>query len=428
MQRNVMRRRSLGTIVPQAIKFPEDEALAVYRSRKAKKSTSYPKRKEYRNEQEIPLKKTLTACNGASMSEQHHRQESCLSDKVTFLKSFDRNEGDYSVTSSTDLESDFSNDYQESNETLQKGKPSNVKNSRELKTRRASLNLYAGEGFEVAHEDIFHTYATPQYDPWDERIDRQGQPYTFDILGTSQHDFNALPHVLSPPIMHTLQSSLPFCKRSESFWLKYSMVRDGASMSTFLDTLRESQYTLMAIETVDGEVFGAFTTSAWMVQPSFFGGGESFLWRMKQSRAEVSDSVSERARRETDLDIFPYCFENPFIQLCQQGKISIGGGIPCSPRRVSSNRDDTIFVMVEPKDFGCAIAFEGDCMLEATTAPCVTFNCPSLSKLHEDGSRFGLLNLEVWSFSACSTLGEAKLLESQYHFSRSQAAPPTVCR
>ena len=40
---------------------------------------------------------------------------------------------------------------------------------------------------------------------------------------------------------------LPFTKMGENFWLKYSLVRDGASTHTFLQHMRSSKYVLLAI-------------------------------------------------------------------------------------------------------------------------------------------------------------------------------------
>jgi hypothetical protein len=96
--------------------------------------------------------------------------------------------------------------------------------------------------------------------------------------------------------MHRLQDSLPFCKRGESFWLKYSLVRDGASLSTLLNKSRGSKYSILALETLDGEVFGAFLGEPWHFDHSFYGTGESFVWKMKRNRDEISiffDSVTK---------------------------------------------------------------------------------------------------------------------------------------
>ncbi len=65
--------------------------------------------------------------------------------------------------------------------------------------------------------------------------------------------------------------------------MKFSMVRDVASMSTFLRHARGSKHTFLAIETTDGEVFGSFTSAPWRKNWNYFGGQDSFLWRMRHT-------------------------------------------------------------------------------------------------------------------------------------------------
>ena len=51
-------------------------------------------------------------------------------------------------------------------------------------------------------------------------------------------------------------------RRESYFWLKYWMVRDGASTVAFLQNLRGARYTVMSLETLEGEIFGALFLSA----------------------------------------------------------------------------------------------------------------------------------------------------------------------
>jgi hypothetical protein len=95
----------------------------------------------------------------------------------------------------------------------------------------------------------------------------EDEDHHFRILGTSADDVAAHPHVLSPPLMDALMSFLPETLENQNFWLKYSLVRDGASMNTLKQYVRGSSNTILAIETTTGEVFGAFTTSPWRNQP-----------------------------------------------------------------------------------------------------------------------------------------------------------------
>lgn len=92
------------------------------------------------------------------------------------------------------------------------------------------------------------------------------EDHHFRILGTSADDVAAHPHVLSPPLMDALMSFLPETLENQNFWLKYSLVRDGSSMSTLKQYVRASTNNILAIETITGEVFGAFTMSPWRTQ------------------------------------------------------------------------------------------------------------------------------------------------------------------
>lgn len=276
-----------------------------------------------------------------------------------------------------------------------------------LMTRRATMNMYKGEGIEIAQEEIFSIYSDQQYNPWESETDIEGRRFDFRIIGTSADDVHAHPHVMTPPLMHALQGHLPFARRGESFWLKYSLVRDGADPGVLLTNVLGCTNTLMAIETVEGEVFGAYTGAPWAIQPNFFGTGETFVWKMKSARNDASGSLYEQALREADIAVFKYSFQNNDTQICQQDRIAIGGGMALEPREICTGE------IIEPNTFGFAICFDDGDLLHASSSPCLTFNSPSLVDMHPEGSKFELLNLEVWSFTPCISLEEAELMECQ---------------
>jgi len=298
--------------------------------------------------------------------------------------------------------------------------------------RRASVNIYGGEGFEIAEEGLFEQIydgdsrrSYEDYDPWlFQETDKTGKRREFTILGTSHDDLECHPHVLSPVQMDRFQPFLPDTKKGESFWLKYSLVRDGASTISFLQQVRASPYTLLAMETVDGEVFGGFFASAWTVQPDYFGSGECFLWRMKHPRKlhEGEDSKSEgslveQIERESELEIFPseVYYANNFFQMCLKDKIASGGGTTSLPKDFGEDRGGTY----EPHEIGFGLqlgAYES--LLQGSSSPSLTFRNPPLSKLHADGSTFELLNLEAWGFTPCQTEEEARILEYKNMFFR----------
>lgn len=255
----------------------------------------------------------------------------------------------------------------------------------------------------------------PRYDSWnvlkDEYVNGYGGGGSLDflILGTDANDEAAQPHVLSPPLMESLQAFLPITKSGQNFFLRYSMVRDGASMHTFLKRARGVQYSILALETIDGEVFGSFTGQPWRKNWNYFGTGESFLWKMRRSRMEKTHDILEQAQMESEIDVYPYTGENRFIQLCTHDRIAVGGGTP-SEKKLD---DEVMFhkeTLFHPHQWGFGLAIDAD-LLSGTTSPCVTFGSPSLSTVHSDGSRFEIVNMELWTLTPCMTVEDAEKLE-----------------
>jgi hypothetical protein len=248
-----------------------------------------------------------------------------------------------------------------------------------------------------------------RFDSWnilkDEYVNGYGGGGTLDfkILGTCADDQSASPHVLSPPLMESLSGFLPYSKSGENFFLRYSLIRDGASMLTFLKRSRGVQYGILALETVDGEVFGCFTGQAWRKNRNYFGTGESFLWKMRRSRLEKTSDVLDQAQLESEIDVYPYTGENKYIQLCTQDRIAVGGGMPNGEKKTE---DPT----VKSHEWGFGLAIQGD-LLVGSSSPCVTFGSPSLSNVHSDGSLFEIVNLELWTLTPCVTKEEAENLE-----------------
>merc|ERR1711957_266843 len=99
--------------------------------------------------------------------------------------------------------------------------------------------------------------------------------------------------------------------------MKYSLIRDGASFVSLLQHIRGSRHTLLALETTEGEVFGSFTSSTWRNNgESYFGSGESFLWKMKNDRKTVCKSVLDQAQLESDVEVFAWTGSNYMTQFC----------------------------------------------------------------------------------------------------------------
>lgn len=257
-----------------------------------------------------------------------------------------------------------------------------------------------------------------RFDAWNILQDEYANGYGgggtlgFKILGTSASDEASQPHVLSPPLMESLQAFLPPTKSGENFFMRYSMIRDGASLQTLLKRARGIQYSILAVETIDGEVFGSFTGQAWRKSWNYFGTGESFLWRMRHSRLEPTNGILDQAQKESEIDVFPYTGENDFIQLCTHDRIAVGGGIPEEDISVEKKTEPPMSnpLVDHNHDWGLGLALRSD-LLEGSSSPCVTFGSPSLCKTKPNGDRFEIVNVELWAMTPCGTEEEAEKLE-----------------
>ena len=232
-----------------------------------------------------------------------------------------------------------------------------------------------------------------------------GGTLPFLIIGTSTNDESAQPHVLSPPLMESLQSFLPYQISECNFWLKYSLVRDGSSLISLLQHVRGSVYTILAIETVDGEVFGCFTSAPWRKHWSYFGNGQSFLWRMTCSRANPCKSVIDQAHMESEIEVFPWTGENYMVQICRTDLIAVGGGGALSG---AQQPDGSVYGDEE----GFGLAIESD-LLRGSSNPCLTFGNPRLSR---HGEFFEIVNMEVWALTPFMTEAEAEKMELSHLF------------
>jgi TLD len=289
--------------------------------------------------------------------------------------------------------------------------------SKDLVNTAGLLEASQGVTDDLTSWDTASEADDPRTDSWnilkDEYANGYGGGGTLDflILGTDADDEAAQPHVLSPPLMESLQAFLPYTKSGQNFYLKYSMVRDGASLHSFLKRARGVHYSILALETMEGEVFGAFTGQPWRKNWNYFGSGESFLWKMRRSRMEKTHDILEQAHMESEIDVYPFTGENRFIQLCTHDRIAVGGGTPAEKKEddetTSSSRQG---LQIKPHEWGFGLSISSDFMT-GTSSPCVTFGSPALSKAHADGSLFEIVNMELWTLTPCRTEGEAEKME-----------------
>lgn len=236
---------------------------------------------------------------------------------------------------------------------------------------------------------------------------------TFKILGTSADDISAQPHVLSPPLMESLLNFVPEHLSSENLWLKYSLVRDGASLDTFRNYLKAAQYTIIAIQTTSGDVFGSFTSSLWQEHHGYFGSGEAFVWKMKTNRFHPCSSLYEQAHIESEIEVFPFTGLNSCVQLLEHDRIALGGG----EIEQNLNNEFTTEVFTEEQRLGLGFAFVlHDDLQRGTSGRSATFCNPVLMERVEDGGVFEVQNIEAWTFTPCLSVESAEELELKKHF------------
>ena len=209
----------------------------------------------------------------------------------------------------------------------------------------------------------------------------------FKILGTSADDISCYPHVLSPPLMEGLQSFMPESLHDYHFWLKYSLARDGGNLKTMLRHCRASLYTVLAIETTQGHVFGSFTSQPWrLVSTDFYGGKDSFVWRMRRSRNDECKSIIEQVLLESQIDVFPFTSANSKVQFCSREQISLG------ENEVEDMNN------LEGTHFTNAICLNHD-MKSGSTSTSETFGNPCLIQSNQRGKEFEVGNIEVWAMT-----------------------------
>lgn len=241
---------------------------------------------------------------------------------------------------------------------------------------------------------------------WIDHVLRPGlDPYKVDffILGTHKYDKTCLPHVLTPPLMEALHRQLPMSCAEDNFWLKYSLLRDGASMHMLESKIAMTKNTFIAIETLEGDVLGCFMAQPWRRTGKYEMSGESFLWRMNHQRVAArdpsappnEDSLNEIAKREGDVSVYRWTGENDDCQLLSHDRIAAGGGM------MTNGSDGFGFILQDNLSTG-------------SSSPCLTYGNPCLIST-ADG-RFEVANIEVWAMTPFLFSADAERSQATIRF------------
>jgi hypothetical protein len=219
----------------------------------------------------------------------------------------------------------------------------------------------------------------------------------FKILGTTADDVCCHPHVLSPPLMESLLAFVPESLTDCNFYLKYSLVRDGASLKTLLRNTRASSNCFLAIETVDGHVFGAFTSQPWRLSQGWYGSKDSFLFNMRHSRLDDVSSILEQVHNESEIQVYPYRSGNTALQHCSKNGIMMGQG--------------ELLPATHPGEhYGFALYLDPS-FKKGTTSTSETFGNPCLVSMEERGATFEVSNIELWTLTPHASIEAAERAE-----------------
>jgi hypothetical protein len=245
----------------------------------------------------------------------------------------------------------------------------------------------------------------------------------FKIIGTSADDTSAQPHVLSPPLMDALMSHLPSPLMNQNYWLKFSLIRDGASLVTLKMYCRASPNTILAIETNKGDVFGSFTSEAWGNHFGFFGSKPSFVWRMKKSRLTKCYSLFDQAALESQIDVFKYSGPaDGMMQICRHDILAIGG----DDHAPSLDEFDDLHELAKMTEkMGFALALSDD-LITGTTSPSESFKSPGLCGAGDHTETFQVRNIEVWTFTPCIDVSTAEKIEMNKFFVTESIRRPSL--
>eukprot|EP00534_Pseudo-nitzschia_fraudulenta_P009109 CAMPEP_0201154114 /NCGR_PEP_ID=MMETSP0851-20130426/14377_1 /ASSEMBLY_ACC=CAM_ASM_000631 /TAXON_ID=183588 /ORGANISM="Pseudo-nitzschia fraudulenta, Strain WWA7" /LENGTH=873 /DNA_ID=CAMNT_0047431429 /DNA_START=290 /DNA_END=2908 /DNA_ORIENTATION=+ len=299
------------------------------------------------------------------------------------------------------------------------------------RSARMSASSIAGNSQDKAMEDA--RAALKHAKSWRGHIVKPGVDFdtvSFFIIGTHKKDTPCVPHVLVPTVMDALQEHLPMHCAESNFWLRYSLLRDGASMHSMEAKSGLSKYTILAIETLNGDVFGCFMTKPWVsTNNKYRRSVESFLWKLTNRRSARPQTKDEEAPElegtdsnidEYDddiIDVYRWSGDNDLCQLFADDKIAVGGGV------VGHSGD------------GFGILLEDD-LLSGSSSPCATYNNPSLCISSTDGvadpslsarsntsstrdeTRFEVANMEIWGLTPFLFVADAERSEKSLRFAK----------
>ena len=88
-------------------------------------------------------------------------------------------------------------------------------------------------------------------------------------IGSALPSLTSLSSVLSPRRVEALRRHFPLLLRYNSWQLLYSLLQHGADSVSFFKLTKGASYSLLVIQTEEGEVVGGFATTGWTPAKEF---------------------------------------------------------------------------------------------------------------------------------------------------------------
>lgn len=118
--------------------------------------------------------------------------------------------------------------------------------------------------------------------------------------------------ILTNDFAKQLRPKLPRILHIDSMVLLYSLTQNGSDFTTFYLNMKNTEYAVVLIETISGEIIGGFASSTWKVSSTYYGTGESFIFKIdKESNTIYS---------------YQWTSANNFFMYSTEHQIGMGGG------------------------------------------------------------------------------------------------------
>jgi TLD len=137
------------------------------------------------------------------------------------------------------------------------------------------------------------------------------------------------PRILTPHMLQQLSVHLPLSCQGHMLERCFCIGEHGDSILSMLYQCRMFRYTVMVIQTTNGDVIGGFATANWNDKRHnvYYGDGQSFLFTTVPGVSMEARELCGFPFPNPTMAVFPWSGENDYCQICDpdQNRIAMGG-------------------------------------------------------------------------------------------------------